>query len=165
MANDNRDKAIKKLSKQLADDLRESFSRLVPRLHIMSAVDPTFVDWLNQYEGLAAASRFMHKKHGISIDEETKTEIKSRLGQLPTERRPLKCMRREVKAELCTLVEAIQIVRALDETVEVELAEYGANVTFDCVKDMHIKRVKKIKREHEEAAKRRAKECAHMARE
>lgn len=148
------DRTINRLSKKMTDDLRESFKRLAPKLWIMAAVDSEFEAILNEYRGLVASNKFMQKQFSISIDQAVKDKIKERLSKLSTERSPLKFMQKEVKEELCTLVEQVQLIRVLDESIIEELEEYGAIETFDRVDKMHIKEAKKRKKNFIAAVKK-----------
>ena len=59
--------ALHHLSQKLNQALFERLKCIVPKLHVLIAIDPDFAEWIEQFDGLAAAVTFMRKHFGISI--------------------------------------------------------------------------------------------------
>lgn len=136
-----------RLGKYLRREVRSEFKRVIYQIKLLLIFDPSSVKDLERFHVLGSINKLLESNDAIyqkddevgtlSISSKRKIQEISKPVQSKSARRSLKLMRRQLKSDICRLVEKAQLLRALDPGFEAEIEHLGLTYSLDLIARWH----------------------------
>lgn len=134
-----------RLGKYLRREVRTEFRRIAFQIRFLLLIDPSAAHELERFYVLEPLSRFFKNEYALDDSPEALSGVVDmarlmRVARPVTEktvRRSLKLMRRQLRSDICSLVEKVQLLRVLEPAFEAELTRLGWIRGLDTVARWH----------------------------
>lgn len=132
-----------RLGKYLRREVRSEFKRLAFQIKLLCLFEPAYEAELARFHALEPLNRFFETEYkpdfnsADSLLDASQLSARLKLGSGRRVRRPLKLMRRQLRKDLCRLVEKAQLLRALDPAFETEVRQLGWARPLDTIARWH----------------------------